>query len=139
MWLSVLLFICFLISFSPFSFVSSVQFPRSIQPVPYSGTVGNYIPKKYKPKKKGSVSPLTSPLSSPLSSPRSNSVSSLFDTELQVGGVLTFSGRVHAVTQQLYPGNMVMSDLIQLMNTKWWNKCTCGVLLRVVFVVFMVD
>ena len=87
---------------------------RTIPIVPYSGTVGEFIPRPLEIsrllKNKASLrkmsltggSQMSSPHGSPHGSPRggggrSSSLSSLFDTETHVGGVLTFFGRTKEV------------------------------------------
>ena len=107
--------------------------------IPYSGTVGEFIPRPLAAMKalglKSSVS--HSNPSSPNRSPkggmkRKNSYSpklsrkSSFsnDSDTHVGGVLTFIGRVIEVMEGLFPGSPVMMELIQLMNTRWWDKCS---------------
>ena len=118
---------------------------KPIPAVPYSGTVGTFIPRSLKVrrqlKRTASTQSIASHKSnsspkSPKSSKgsprdsrdsrmsRSSSLSSLFDRESHVHGVLTFSGRIKAVNQELYPSNPVMLQLIQMMNNRWWSKCT---------------
>ena len=121
---------------------------QAVTPIPFSGTIGEFIPrplyvtqqlggrKKSNSDKRGSGSSSGSPGKDGIytqlaRSPRMSRTSSFnsasmfhLDTETHVGGILTFVGRIVQVMDGLFPGSPVMMNLIQIMNTRWWDKCS---------------